>query len=416
MFVLYGYETTSSGGITTLALSPDEHWLVAGGFDVAAHLWDMTDSGARSSPLKLTNAFPAPALSPDGHWLAAGSLDGTTRLWDLTVRNPATQPQLLHGHTRSVWAVAISPDGHWLATGGADGEARLWDLTAGDPSAGSIALRGHNDAILSIVIGPDNHWLITGSADKTARLWDLTAKNPAATASIPLRGHTSDILGVTISSDSRWLITSARDDTTSPNGTVRIWPLRLEDIVKLACRAAGRNLTWTDWKQYFAGQEYHKTCAYQAVPPSVIAATLDQARSARTADRPQDAETAYVRAAEWAIEANSRWMTVAGCRQGSLGGFAQVVIAACDRAVVLSPEGVDALAGRGMARALTGDRAGAIADLALYVQRAKEFGGKAEDIRKRETWLTALKAGQNPFDAATLAALLKEDQLPATYK
>jgi WD40 repeat protein len=51
--------------------------------------------------------------------------------------------------------------------------ACLWDLTAKDPTTSPVVLRGHASMILAVIISPDNHWLVTGSRDGTARLWPL---------------------------------------------------------------------------------------------------------------------------------------------------------------------------------------------------------------------------------------------------
>jgi cell division protein FtsB len=161
--------------------------------------------------------------------------------------------RVLGGHEWYVNAVAISPDGHWLVTGSGDNTARLWDLTASDPAAAPIVLRDHEGGIYAVAISPDNHWLVTGSSDDTARLWDLTAEDPAAEP-IVLRGHEGSISAVAISPDNHWLVTGSEDNTA------RLWNLRLDELIDLACRTTGRNLTREEWEQYSPGQEYRKTC------------------------------------------------------------------------------------------------------------------------------------------------------------
>lgn len=81
---------------------------------------------------------------------------------------------------------------------------------------------------------------------------------------------------------------------------------------------------------------------------------------------------------------------------------------ACQRGVELAPDSGSARDSRGVARALTGDTAGAIADFQAYVEWAPNNNRPEEAIKKRREWIQALKAGRNPFDKATLKALRRE--------
>ena len=114
--------------------------------------------------------------------------------------------------------------------------ARLWNLTAANPGAAPIVLRTNDSLAFCLAMSPDNRWLVTGSRDKTARLWDLTAKDPGAT-SIALRGHQDTVECVAFTPDSRCVVTGGR------KRGVYIWPLRLDELLDLARRTAGRELT-----------------------------------------------------------------------------------------------------------------------------------------------------------------------------
>lgn len=104
------------------------------------------------------------------------------------------------------------------------------------------------------------------------RLWDLRATDVAASA-VVLRGHEIWISAVAVSPDNRWLITGSGD------GTARRWKLRLDELLALACYTSGRNFSYTEWDQYFRGEEYRIPCPDLPVHPSVIITARDLAKS-----------------------------------------------------------------------------------------------------------------------------------------
>jgi hypothetical protein len=69
-----------------------------------------------------------------------------------------------------------------------------------------------------------------------------------------LSGHEEDVTAVAVSPDNRWLVAGSEDKTA------RLWNLRLDELVELACRTVGRNLTKEEWAQYMGDQPYQKTC------------------------------------------------------------------------------------------------------------------------------------------------------------
>lgn len=83
------------------------------------------------------------------------------------------------------------------------------------------------------------------------------------------------------------------------------------------------------------------------------------------------------------------------CWQGAIWGFAEMILPSCDLAVEQQPESASYLDSRGVARALAGDAAGALADLEAALAGAESWTEEMASTRK--AWIASLKEGKNPF-------------------
>jgi CubicO group peptidase (beta-lactamase class C family) len=93
------------------------------------------------------------------------------------------------------------------------------------------------------------------------------------------------------------------------------------------------------------------------------------------------------------------------CWHGSLWGYAADVMGACERAVALAPGDAPIADSRGLARALTGDYAGAAEDFRSYADWLERHGGDERELNMRKLWIAELELGRNPFDEAALTEL-----------
>ena len=104
------------------------------------------------------------------------------------------------------------------------------------------------------------------------------------------------------------------------------------------------------------------------------------------------------------VDANleiSDWQWNSLCRYGSVYGHAAKVMAACEKAVELSPETASIRDSRALARAFTGNIQGAIEDFQFAIETSDDDDWKS----KRQAWLEALKKGDNPFTEDVLEGL-----------
>ncbi|MCT7989297.1 pentapeptide repeat-containing protein [Laspinema olomoucense] len=98
------------------------------------------------------------------------------------------------------------------------------------------------------------------------------------------------------------------------------------------------------------------------------------------------------------------------CWYGCLYGNATHVLDAGEKAVSLAPDNIQFHESRGLARALTGDIVGALADFQAVLDN-EYFQYYPDDRQQRlHRWVEALNAGENPFTPEELEALRKANR------
>jgi len=132
---------------------------------------------------------------------------------------------------------------------------------------------------------------------------------------------------------------------------------------------------------------------------------LSLARSSAQVGNNQAAESLYTFLGERAPSMDDGSFNNSVCWHGSLDGFAELVMPACEKAVALAPQNGGYADSRGVARALTGDFHGAIEDFKSFIKWAQETNQHLNKVEQRKAWITALENGRNPFDSALLKAL-----------
>jgi WD40 repeat protein len=154
-----------SGGIRSVACSPDGTRIVSGSYDKTLQLWDAV-SGAHLNTLKGHSSYICSvAFSPDGTRIVSGSDDKTLRLWDAV---SGAHLNTLKGHSKLIRSVAFSPDGTYIVSGSNDNTHRLWDAVRG---AHINTLEGYSDPAASAVFS-DYIGTISRSSSGDIKQWN----------------------------------------------------------------------------------------------------------------------------------------------------------------------------------------------------------------------------------------------------
>jgi WD40 repeat protein len=227
--------------VHAVKFAPNGQFLVTAGSDSAARLWEVA-TAREVACFPHNGAVDVVVFNRDGTLLVTGSSDRTARIWD--IRDSKEVARLRHEDR--VFAVSLSPDERVLATASWDRKARLWTW----PDGAELRALTHEHQVCALDFDSKGEFLATASWDRTARIWELSSGREIARL-----GHDERIHAVAFSPDGRFVATASMDCTIQ----LRFW--RTADLIAQACARLTRNLSYEEWRLYFADEPYRKTCA-----------------------------------------------------------------------------------------------------------------------------------------------------------
>jgi WD40 repeat protein len=305
------------GAVGGLAFSHDARWLVTAG-DNSIRAFEVS-TGADAGSLRQRLSIPmgprlrSPAFSPDDRFVAvldekalqvfgraATPWKALTRLEVgaeaiSTVFSPKSrfllvfEPNLIRILDTGTWQekprirvdrggeAAISPDGQFLTyhtnrlirkVGRLD-VRQVWRLSDGVETAWREEGEGANPARPARggpqqLIEESATWTVVNESESLRRAgaWsaEMESSSPTLTlfnesgTSIAKLEHDGPVTHFAFSPGGRWLASSSQD------GTLRLWPLQVKDLLVQACKLLPRNLTAEEWKALSLDGPYRKSC------------------------------------------------------------------------------------------------------------------------------------------------------------
>ena len=228
---------TVPGDVTKLAFSGDGAWLAAS-TEEEVLVFDVSNKKFVRSVQQ--HASINLALGAKGKYLAIADEEGLS-IFDLMASG---SKKIRVTEVKGVISGIFNADSRYLAVACADDTVKVIDV-----STGNLLMEKFQRGALALAFSNDGKYVAAGGKDNTARVYVTETGEELA------RLHYQEIVrGISFTADQRQLVTSTGSDLQ-----FRKW--HSGDITDDACSRLTRNLSRSEWQQYFLDEPYAKTCS-----------------------------------------------------------------------------------------------------------------------------------------------------------
>lgn len=201
-----------SGGVTALALSHNQRFVVTGGGDARVRVWDMRSREMVSAFVEHGGPITGVCVYRDDAHVLSCSTDKSFMCWDLRKESRISQHTQRSG---AVHAIGISRDQSLVMTAGQEGKLQMWDLREAAPVLSIAPVHGSDGGhALTLACGNTRDVVATGGTDGVVRLWDIRASGKSLAE---CAGHSGDVRKVAWSPDDKQIVSVGND------GAILLW-------------------------------------------------------------------------------------------------------------------------------------------------------------------------------------------------
>ncbi len=237
------------GEIFAMDISKDGRFLLSGGIDHTAILWDVVDGlEGRGSEIETIYSYHENDVnevdfSPDGTMMASGSDDSNVYIQDLS--GDENESRVLDAHNGRVLDVAFDSSGRLLASSDSDGVIILWDVKTGQ-IVGDKMEHGFDLSWMPLAFSPDGKLLASGSDDGSVILWNVATHQQVGDK---IDAHSELVFSLAFSSDGKTLASGSVDFD------IKLWDIETrQEIHTLYHQAQVQSLIFTrDGSRLFSG-------------------------------------------------------------------------------------------------------------------------------------------------------------------
>jgi WD40 repeat protein len=147
-------------GVKSMAFSPNGRWLAAGKSDRAVLLLDVIEGGRLDfrDDLESLGQVTCVRFSPNEKYLLAGGYSGRIDIWSISRHGRLKEAARYVGQNEEVKCICIRDDGKYVLSGGEDQKLHFWELATGRIVK---IIDGFEDAICAVQFADDTTALVT---------------------------------------------------------------------------------------------------------------------------------------------------------------------------------------------------------------------------------------------------------------